>query len=210
MRRSLVASVLAGLAAVALFAGTALATPGDPRVVQGAIEWPGQLSAEPFAVVRGDDGRLYYADLGSAQRRTPATLNAGSRVTVVGVEGNRPYEIAAIAIGAGDAASLGLQPTLAGPHALAPPLATAEPPELIWRLDGTVQSVAGKTVTLRTAEARTATVDASPLSESTLRVLRPGDHVSLFGVERADHRLVASGYIQREPVPPAASPRSTR
>lgn len=209
MRRSLVASVLAGLAAVVLGAGTVLATPGDPRVVQGAIEWPGQLSAEPFAVVRGDDGRLYYADLGSAQRRTQATLNAGSRVTVVGVEGNRPYEIAAIAIGAGDAASLGLQPTLPGPHAPAP-LAAVEPPELMWRLDGTVQSVAGKTVTLRTAEARTATVDASPLSESTLRVLRAGDHVSLFGVERADHRLVASGYIQREPVPPAASPRSTR
>jgi hypothetical protein len=29
-------------------------------------------------------------------------------------------------------------------------------------------------------------------------------------VPRADRRLIASGYVQREPVAPAASPRSTR
>jgi hypothetical protein len=40
--------------------------------------------------------------------------------------------------------------------------------------------------------------------------LRPGERVSLFGVPRADRRLIANGYVQREPVAPAASPRSTR
>jgi len=41
-----------------VFAGTALAAPGDPRLIQGALEWPPALSSgETFIVVRGDDGR---------------------------------------------------------------------------------------------------------------------------------------------------------
>ena len=214
MKRSLVAVVL-----VALSAGTALAAPGDPRVLQGTLEWPSTLSAEPFVVVRGDDGRLYYADLGSAQRRSDGALTAGSRVTVVGVEGTRPYEVAAMVIGIGDAASLGVPlppamsptsaPTGQASGAATPP-ALAAPSEPMWRVDGTVQFVAGKAVTLRTAEGGTATVDLSQLSESTLAAMRQGERVSLFGVPRSDHHLVANGCLQSEPVPPAASPPSPR
>jgi hypothetical protein len=211
MKRSLVAVVL-----VALSAGAALAAPGDPRVLQGTLEWPSTLSAEPFVVVRGDDGRLYYADLGSAQRRSGGALTAGSRITVVGVEGSRPYEVAAMVIGIGDAASLGLPlppatsvPTDQAPGAATPP-ALAAPSEPMWRVDGTVQSVAGKAVTLRTADGGTATVDVSRLSESTLAAMRQGERVSLFGVPRSDHHLVANGYLQSEPLPPAASPPSPR
>jgi hypothetical protein len=209
MKRFLFAVALVGLSA-----GAALAAPGDPRVVQGTLEWPGNVTAEPFVVVRAGDGALYYADLASAQRRTPGPLTAGSRVTVVGVEGNRPYEIAAMVIGLGTAASLGLDPTLASPRsgsalAAAPPPA-AVPSEPMWRMDGTVQSVAGRAVTLRTADGQTASIDVSPLTDSTVASLRPGEQVSLFGVPRADQRLIANGYIQREPAAPAASPRFTR
>jgi hypothetical protein len=210
MNRLLVAVVL-----VVVFAGVAQAAPGDPRVLQGVLEWPGSFSTEPFVVIRGEDGHLYYADLGSAQRRAPGALTAGSRVTVLGIEGNRPYEVAAMVIGIGDAASLGLPPGSATPSSTstaAEPATTlpAAPSEPMWRLDGTVQSVAGKIVTLRTAQGGTSTVDLSQLGESTVRSLRAGDQVSLFGVPRDDRRLVASGYVQHEPVPPSASPRSTR
>jgi hypothetical protein len=210
MNRLLVAFVL-----VVVFAGVAHAAPGDPRVLQGVLEWPRSFSTEPFVVIRGEDGHLYYADLGSAQRRAPGALTAGSRVTVVGIEGNRPYEVAAMVIGIGDAASLGLPPGSATPSSTstaAEPATTlpAAPSEPMWRLDGTVQSVAGKIVTLRTAQGGTSTVDLSQLGESTVRSLRAGDQVSLFGVPRDDRRLVASGYVQHEPVPPSASPRSTR
>lgn len=213
MKRSLFALAILGLSAT-----TAVAAPGDPRVLQGTLEWPATVANEPFVVVRGEDSRLYYADISAAQRRTPDPLTAGGRMTVLGVEGSRPHEIAAIAIGAGDAAALGLAPT--GPTASAPYAPSASipstaivqgpPAEPMWRMDGTVQSVAGGRVTLRKSDARTVSVDVSQLSEQTLAALRPGDRVSLFGVPRKDQKLVANGYIQSEAPAPSASPGSTR
>jgi hypothetical protein len=209
MKRSLV-----GLALLGLSAGAAVAAPGDPRVLQGTLEWPATVTSEPFVVMRGDDGRLYYADISVAQRRTPDPLRAGSRMAVLGVEGSRPYEIAAIAVGAGDATSLGLTPSSSPstPSASIPStaLTPGPPPEPMWRMDGTVQSVAGTTVTLRTTAGRTATVDVSLLDEKTRQALRTGDRVSLFGVPRKDRRLVANGFIQSDAGPPAASPAFTR
>ena len=55
-------------AAALLIAAPALAAPGEPRAVRGSLEWPVSLSAEPFIVVRGEDGRVYYADVSSAKR----------------------------------------------------------------------------------------------------------------------------------------------
>jgi hypothetical protein len=203
--------ILSVLALLGLSAGTVAAAPGEPRVVQGTLEWPATLSSEPFIVMRGEDGRLYYTDISVAQRRTPEPMSAGSRIAVLGVEGGRPYELAAIAIGTGDATSLGLTPASpSSPSASIPssPVTSGPPSEPMWRLDGTVQSVAGTTVTLRTGDGRASTVDVSPLSDKTRRALRPGDRVSFFGTPRKDHRLVANGYIQSDGAAPAASPRS--
>lgn len=216
MKRFLIALGILGLSA-----GAVDAAPGDPRVLQGTLEWPATVASEPFMVVRGEDGRLYYADISAAQRRTPDPMTSGSRVAVLGVEGPRPHEIAALAVGAGDAASLGLSPTgivppsppSSVPAASIPSTASAQvgpPAEPMWRVDGTVQSVAKGNVTLRRSDARTVTVDVSQLSDQTLAALRPGDRVSLFGVPRNDHRLIANGYIQSEGPAPAASPGSTR
>ena len=209
MKRSLVVLALLGLSG-----GAAVAAPGDPRVLQGRLEWPATVSSEPFVVMRGDDGKLYYADISVAQRRTPDPLRAGSRMAVLGVEGSRPYEIAAIAIGAGDATSLGVTPSgsPSTPSASIPSTAlTPGPPsEPMWRMDGTVQSVAGTTITLRTTAGRTASVDVSLLDEKTRQALRTGDRVSLFGVPRKDRRLVANGFIQSDAGSPAASPAFKR
>jgi len=188
MKRSLIVVAL-----VVLSAGVALAAPGDPRIVQGTLEWPATVTTESFVVIRSAEGRTYYADLAAAQRRTPAPLTAGSRVSLLGIEGSRPYELAAMVIGTGDAASLGVAPS-------------AEP---MWRVDGIVQSVAGRSVTLRTEDGQTSTVDVSQLSDSTVNALHPGERVSLFGVPRQDRRLIANGFVQSESVPPAASPRTT-
>jgi hypothetical protein len=208
MKRSLIA-----LTVIALGAGPAVAAPGDPRVVQGTLEWPASLSTEPFVVVRGEDGRLYYADISSAQRRATGALAAGSRMSIFGVEGNRPHELAAVAFGAGEATGLGIslpgsQDAPAG--TLPSPLpGSASATEAMWQVVGTVQSVSGTMVTIRTRDGQMQTVDASQLSVATLRSLRTGDRVSLFGAPRADRKLVANGYVASE-VPPAASPRTDR
>jgi hypothetical protein len=212
MKRSLVA-----LAIVALSAGAVSAAPGEPRVVQGTLEWPATVSNEPFVVIYGDDGRFYYADIASAQRRTPDPLTSGTRVAVVGIEGGHPHEVAALAIGAGDASSLGLvmpggsaaSPSTPSSPSVVPSAATAAgaSSEALWRLDGTVESVSGSTVVVRTENGRTHSVDASQLSEQTLSAMQPGDRVSLFGAPRKDRRLIANGYIQSEVATPAASPR---
>jgi hypothetical protein len=211
MKRSLIVMAL-----IAFSAGPALAAPGDPRIVQGTLEWPATVTTESFVVIRSDEGRTYYADLATAQRRTPGPLTAGSRVSLLGIERSRPYELTAMVIGTGDAASLGLAPsfTPSPPAPLAPiavaPLAPAGPAEPMWRVDGIVQSVAGTSITLRTEDGRTSMIDVSQLSDSTVSALRPGERVSLFGVPRQDRRLIANGYLQSESVPPAASPRTTQ
>jgi hypothetical protein len=89
-------------------ASLAHAAPGDPRLVQGVLEWPTKLTAEPFVVIRTEDGRWYYADIKSARRLEPAALTVGARVAVLGTEAARPHEITALAFGSGDAAALAL------------------------------------------------------------------------------------------------------
>jgi hypothetical protein len=213
MKRSLVT-----LAILALSATSAPASPGDPRVLQGTLEWPATVTNEPFVVLRGEDGRMYYADISVAQRRTPEAMRSGSRLAVLGVEGARPYEIAAIAVGSGDASSLGLAPTsspsspsLSTPSMVpAAALAAPAPPDPMWRLDGTVQAVTGTSVSLRTTSGRAVSVDLSQLNDKTLKALQPGDRVTLFGEPRTDHKLVANGFLQSETGSPAASPAFPR
>src|SRR5262245_714685 len=111
-----------------VLAGRALAAPGDPRLIQGALEWPPALSSgETFIVVRGDDGRVYYADVMAAQRHVQGALNTGSRITVLGLEGIKPHEIIVVALGSGAAAALSLalaQGSSTAPQAPPPPPST--------------------------------------------------------------------------------------
>src|SRR5262249_48283974 len=94
-------SVVALTLSVAL-AGPALAAPGDPRLIQGTLEWPPAVpSGEPFIVVRGDDGRVYYADVMAAQRYAQGALSAGGHIALLGLESTKPYEIIAVALGSG-------------------------------------------------------------------------------------------------------------
>jgi hypothetical protein len=106
-------------AAVLLFAVPAAAAPGDPRALRGTLEWPAALSAEPFIVVRAEDGRLYYADVARAQRTSAGSISG--RISLVGVEGVQPHEVSAVAVGAGDSALAVLSPTLPTPAEVAPP-----------------------------------------------------------------------------------------
>src|SRR4030095_14376816 len=122
-------------------------------------------------------------------------LAAGSRVAVLGIEGSRPYEIAGIAIGAGDAAALGLVPGGGTDPSASVSSPSAAPAEDMWRGGGKRGN--GDTTTRR-ARGGARSVDLSQLTESTWRSLRPGERISVFGAPRDDHRLIANGFIQAD------------
>jgi hypothetical protein len=106
-----------------------LAGPGDPRMIQGTLEWPLSVDKEPFVVVRGADGALYYTHIGTAQRR--GSPSAGGQVTVLGVEGSHPHEIVAMLLAASENATgtvvtaPGAAAAPAAPVPAAPPSAPA-------------------------------------------------------------------------------------
>jgi hypothetical protein len=103
----------------------AAAGQGDPRLVSGVVEWPAVLTNEPFVIVRGNDGVLYY--VGVAATRRDGTVTAGSRVSVLGLEARNGHEINAVGIGSGPTAEAALAQLVdvrpITPAATAPPAA---------------------------------------------------------------------------------------
>ena len=206
--------------ALAIVPAITHANPGDRRVVQGTLVWSPGAAAEPFVIVRANDGKYYVADLSAAQSR--GNINVGDRISVVGVEGARPFEVATAVIGAGDSALSVPSPapatqsptTAASPSAspptMTPPGAPAAPAtERTWRqLDGKVQSVSKTQLTLREATGGTVSVDVSRLTGDLAGVVQAGDDVTVFvTAAEGDDRLLAVGFVHAEPATGSALPR---
>lgn len=196
-------SLFVTVASLLLLTDIAVAAPGDPRLVKGTLEWPATLSTESLAVVRGDDGTVYYVDASTAERLgAPIT----GRVSVVGIEGTKAQEVSAVIIGGGDSALTSIQ-TPSVPADAAASIRTDSNDDL-WRVAGKVRAVTIADIIVETPDGQSIRVDASKLSPWTRQTLRPGDEVKLYGVPQADRRLVANGFIQLMPSVPSASPAS--
>lgn len=194
-------------------ASVAHAAPGDPVTLRGTLAWPQTLETQPFAVVRVDDGRFFYADLSAVQRQ--GAIAAGARVLLLGVEGARPHEVTGVAIGPGDSVVAAPPPepsaspaTAAAPRAAVPPRAAAEDgrspegrsesperrSESPERIEGTMASIRNNVLTIR-AGARAVRVDVSKLSASALQGIKTGDRVIVFAVGAPDQTLTAVGFV---------------
>lgn len=195
-------SLLLTIASLVLLTEIAAAAPGDPRLLKGTLEWPATLATESIAVVRGDDGAVYYVDATSAERLgTPIT----GRISVVGIEGMKPQELSAVIIGGGDTALTSIETPSADEAAASPRTDSSDD---LWRVHGKVKAVTVADIVVETVYGQAVRVDASKLSPWTRQTLRPGDEVKLYGVPQADRRLVANGFIQLMPAVPSASPAS--
>ena len=196
-------SLFLTLASLLLLTEVAAAAPGDPRLLKGTLEWPATLSTEPIAVVRGDDGALYYVEASSAERLgAPIT----GRVSVVAIEGMKPQELSAVVIGSGDSALAPIQaPSAPGDIAASPRTDSSDD---LGRVQGKVRGVTIADIIVEKPDGQSIRVDASKLSPWTRQTVRPGDEVKLYGVPQADRRLVANGFIQLMPSVPSASPAS--
>jgi hypothetical protein len=107
MKRSLVAACMAMLA-TPMIAG---AGAGDPRLVNGMLEWPAVVTSEAFVIVRGDDGGAYYVAVPGTRREA---VKAGTRVVVIGIEGRTPHEITAVGFGSGPTTDAAMAQLLTG------------------------------------------------------------------------------------------------
>lgn len=182
------------------------AAPGDPVALRGTLAWPSMLVGEPFAVVRGDDGRLVYVELTGAQRNGP--IAEGSRLSLLGVEGAKPHEVTTVAIGPGDSVLAGLPATAPGapgpagapPAAAAPaapaPAADDRPTE---RIDGTLESLGQTSITVKTSSGATVSIDISRLGTNVLGTLKPGDRVTVLARVAPDRTLSAVGVVHSAP-----------
>jgi len=184
-------------------ASLAHAAPGDPRLVQGVLEWPTTLTAEPFVVIRTEDGRWYYADIKSARRLEPAALTVGARVAVLGTEAARPHEITALAFGSGDAAALALALM---PHTNPPAPSSASGPATTAEVLGPVKPAAAEPPK-SAAKAEPAPVAAAP---ATTVQSEPGPPANLRVGEPRKQLTPVKTMTPSEPKPSAgASARST-
>ena len=208
--------LIAGLAMalVLVSAVGAAAKAGDPRVVQGVVAWAPAGDGPAFVVVRGDDGRHYVADLSVAQRRGEP-VGIGDRVSVAGIEGAQPWQVAALVVGSGDSALTAL-PTSPDSPSASPAMTPAAPdrpapPSRPWRrIHGTVDAVTNTTLRLRDIDGRKVNVDVSQLGGSVGTTLRPGDRTTVFVVAQGGERLVAVGLVQTDAAAASALPRQPR
>jgi len=192
-------------------ASAAHAAPGDPVALRGTLAWPPTLANEPFAVVRADDGRFVYADLTAARRG--GVMEAGARLSLLGVEGSRPHEVAAVAVGPGDSvvamppAEPSASPSTEVATPAAPPAVVTVPsapeearaPE---RIEGTLESIGDRHLTIRSG-GRAVKVDVSKLGAGVLRGVRSGDRVTVFAVSEPGRTLTAVGFVHSSARPPS-------
>jgi hypothetical protein len=128
-------------------------------------------------VLKSDGGTVYYADL-RAISRIPA-LQQGAMVTLVGFEGARPDQLVIQVMYPAD-------------------VAPADTPSIrSQRIDGRIGSLAEPTVVVRAADGSEATMRLHGIHATTLRLLRPGDLVTVFGRLGATD-FVVTGIIQRQ------------
>jgi hypothetical protein len=204
---------------------------GDPRLLQGKLEWPPALSGgEPFLVLRGDDGHVYYADVTAAQRYVQAPLSAGSQAALLGFEGLKSHEIVVVALGSGDTAALSLAiaqvvPTTSGATSPPPPAPAGTPPsapgaaagpparreearsspgdEARWvTIRGSVYGIAGQNLFVKRDDGRVVMIDIAKLEPATVQRLRPGAPVAFVAVP-VGNKFQATGLMEAEPTKPA-------
>src|SRR5437899_5513106 len=187
-----------------VLASLAHAAPGDPRLVQGVLEWPAKLTAQPFVVIRTEDGRWYYADIQNARRLESASLTVGARVAVLGTEAARPREITALAFGSGDAAALALALM---PHTNPPAPSSASGPATTAEVLGPVKPAAAEPPK-SAAKAEPAPVAAAP---ATTVQSEPGPPANRrVGEPRKEQLTPVKTMTPSEPKPSAgSSARST-
>jgi hypothetical protein len=187
-----------------VLASAAHAAPGDYQLVSGTLVWPRVLMSERLAVVQGDDGVTYFAELASPEGLPK--VQVGDRVAVVGREGLQRGQLTSASVSratsaagrpaagaAGDSepsaspAATTLSPRPGPSAAIVPMVDGAE------AIFGTVEVVNGDTLTIAT-EGRWVSVDLARIDADVKGALERGSQVRVLA-HGANGRLVAHGLV---------------
>ena len=206
---------LASALLVSLWVAPVSADTGTYRLVTGTLVWPNELPGQPRAVVRGDDGVNYVAELEAAPSSslgsTGARPRAGDRVTVLGRDGFQAGQLLEARIEPASPTVAGLVPPATGASSASTPGIVAGPGDTLGRLavSGSVTAIGPSTVTVQTTDGRSVTVDVSRLDAEVRSDLRSGDSVVFYVPEQFGGTPIAQGIVVDRSAP-SSSPRFPR
>jgi hypothetical protein len=160
---------------------------------------------------RADDGRTLTVDMSQVNASVQKGLTPGEGATVVGFPGAQGNQFTAryIQQDSSDPARGGrvVGQTTPAPATAAAPKTPVD--EKAWqRIHGTVQSVSGNRLTLKTDDGRTLNVDMASVNDAVRKALTPGEGVTVVGHLRGDQNTVAAQFIQQDSGAGAASPKT--
>jgi hypothetical protein len=131
--------------------------------------------------VKADDGRVLTVDTADARKGVGRALTPGERVEVIGQVHRDRNHVTARWIEQDNANRL------RGGRATAQPSASPRLDQKdLQRVQGTVQSLRGSTLTLEADDGRVLNVDVKGLSPTVLRALTPGEAVTVIGHAKRD------------------------
>jgi preprotein translocase subunit YajC len=141
--------------------------------------------------VKTDDGRTVTAHAGQVSAEIRGNLAKDDRVTLIGFPGSRPDHFQARYIQKDAAAGAAASQT---PSAL-----PGAVDEKAWqRIHGTVSSVSGTTLSLKTDDGRNLNVDIKEVGEPVRQSLASGEKVTVIGFYRGDQNTVAARFVQKD------------
>jgi hypothetical protein len=175
---------------------------------------------------RTDDGRTLNVDMSQVQQPVQQALTQNEAATLIGFAGSQSNAFTARYIQqdssdpsrggriVGQTQGQATSRAATASPAPVPPAgqqARKQSDQQGWqRIHGTVQSVKGETLTLRTDDNKTLTVDVKQVTDNVVRALKPGEGVTVIGHYRGDSTHVTAQYIQQDSSAGAASPKTRK
>jgi preprotein translocase subunit YajC len=203
-----------GLIGVALVAAPAWAADNKPAagIQQQWQEVHGSVVSVQGSTLtfKADDGRTLTVDMSKVNPAIQKALTPNEKATIVGFAGSQPNQFTAQFIQQDSS-----DPSRGGRIVGQTPAGTDES----WqRIHGTINSVSGNTLSLKTDDGQTITVDLAQVDAGIRNSLKQGEGVTVIGFYRVDDKKnvdkkqVEARFVQKDSsaAAPAASPRTAK
>lgn len=198
-------SVLMAIAVAAGASGAALAQTSTTAAQQGQRVHGSVVSVQGSTMTfKADDGRTLTVDISKVNPAVQKALAPNEKATLIGAPGSQPNQFTAQYIQQ-DSSDPSRGGAVAGQ---APPASgTAAPSSAAtqaWQdVHGTVVSVQGDTMTFKTDDGRTLTVDVKAVSPHVRQALKPSEGATLIGFAGTQPSQFTAQFIQQDSSDPS-------